>query len=164
MSARALQAALFVIVAASVPVAALAVPRAGEAAPGFALKRVDTNAVQTLAALKGKPVYLVFFASWCGPCNDEAPSIVKLAAKYRPRGLVTLGVSELDQHPKTLEFLKKYGIRYEVVVDDDGTMGKYYGALGLPVHVFIDRKGTVSTYRLGEMSPGEIDDAIKKII
>ena len=46
---------------------------------------------------------------------------------------------------------------------DDGPMGKDYGAIALPVHVFIDRSGKISTYRLGEMSPSEIEDAIKKI-
>jgi len=148
----------------TVPLAALAIPRAGDVAPAFSLPRLDTGSTQTLAALKGKPVYLNFFASWCGPCNDEAPSIVKLYKQYHPRGLVTLGVDELDPKQKAADFVKKYGEPFEVVLDDDGKMGRDYGALALPVHIFIDRKGNVSTYRLGEMSPGEIEDAIKKIL
>jgi cytochrome c biogenesis protein CcmG/thiol:disulfide interchange protein DsbE len=164
MSLRTIPAMLFAASAALLPLAALAVPRAGDVAPPFSLKRADTGAPQTLAALKGKPVYLNFFASWCGPCNEEAPSVVKLYKEYHPRGLVTLGVNGLESKDKALEFAKKYGVPFEIVLDDNGGMAKNYGAIALPVHVFIDRKGIVSTYRLGEMSPAEIEAAIKKII
>jgi thiol-disulfide isomerase/thioredoxin len=159
-----LSAALAAFAFAALPLAAAAVPHAGDAAPEFALPRADNGKVQKLAGFKGKPVYVSFFASWCGPCNEEAPSIVELAKKYKPRGLVTVGVNELDPKPKALDFVKKYNIRYEVLLDADGVMGKDYGAIALPVHVFIDKKGNVSTYRLGEMSPSEIEDAIKKIV
>ena len=132
--------------------------------PAVSLKRLDNGKPQTLAAFKGKPVYLQFFASWCGPCNEEAPSIVKLYKQYHPRGLVTLGVNELDPKNKAQDFVTKFNLPYEVVLDDDGAMGKDYGAIALPVHVFVDSKGVVSTYRLGEMSPAEIETAIKKIL
>ena len=113
-------------------------------------------------SLHGKPVYLNFFASWCAPCNEEAPFVVSLEKKYRPKGLVVVGVDEQEDASKAKGFAAKYNIPFAVVLDD-GPMGKDYGAIALPVHVFIDRSGKVSTYRLGEMSAGEIEDAIKKI-
>jgi cytochrome c biogenesis protein CcmG, thiol:disulfide interchange protein DsbE len=148
----------------ALPLVALAAPKAGEPAPAFSLPRVDAPGTQTLAALKGKPVYLNFFASWCGPCNDEAPSIVGFYKKYHPKGLMTVGVDESEDKSKALEFAKKFGAPYEIVLDADGKMGAAYGAIGLPVHIFVDRRGTISTYRLGEMTPGEIEAAIKKIV
>jgi peroxiredoxin len=157
-------AALAAFAIAALPLAASAVPRAGDDAPAFSLPRADNGKTQTLKGFKGKPVYVSFFASWCAPCNEEAPSIVTLSKRYKKRGLITVGVNELDPKPKAKEFVAKYKIPYEVLLDADGVMGKDYGAIALPVHVFIAKDGKVSTYRLGEMSPNEIEDAIKKII
>ncbi len=150
-------------VACALPTAALAVPKVGQPAPPFSLPTVDGKML-TLASLKGKPVYLNFYATWCGPCNDEAPVIGKLSAKFKSRGLTVLGVNELENPQKAKEFLTKYHLAYNAVVDSDGKAGKDYGALGLPVHVFIDRGGVVKTYRLGEMNPDEIEAAIKGIL
>ena len=157
MPARMPQAALFAAAVAALPLAAVAVPRAGDVAPPISLKILGSGKTQTLAAFKGKPVYLNFFASWCGPCNEEAPSIVKLYKKYHPQGLVALGVNELDPEAKAKSFVDQYKLPFTVLLDDSGS-------LALPVHVFIARDGKISTYRLGEMSNQEIEDAIKEIV
>ena len=144
-------------------VALAGVPRSGQPAPSFSLPKAAGGGSVTLASLKGKPLYLNFFANWCAPCNEEAPSVVELYKKYHGRGLVTVGVDELETPKKALEFAGKYHYPFSVVVDD-GKMGKDYGVLAMPVHVFIDRSGRISLYRLGEMSPSEIEAAIKKIL
>jgi cytochrome c biogenesis protein CcmG/thiol:disulfide interchange protein DsbE len=142
----------------AVPVAALAVPKVGQPAPALSLPTVDGKML-TLSSLRGKPVYLNFYATWCGPCNDEAPVIGKLSNRFKSRGLTVLGVDELENPQKA-----KYHLAYTAVVDSDGNAGKDYGALGLPVHIFIDRSGVVRTYRLGEMNPNDIETAIKGIL
>ena len=145
------------------PSVALAVPKVGQPAPGFSLPTVEGRTLE-LASLKGKPVYLNFYATWCGPCNEEAPVIGKLSERYKGRGLTVLGVNELENPQKAKEFLLKYHLGYDAVVDTDGKAGKDFGALGLPVHVFINRAGVVATYRLGEMNADEIESAIKGIL
>lgn len=160
--ARPFFAGAFVLTAAALPLAAGAVPHAGDVAPAFTLPRTSGGTL-SLASLKGKPVYLNFFASWCAPCNDEAPSVARLTLKYRARGLVTVGIDEQENKAKAIGFLQKYHLPYAVVVDD-GKMGNDYGVLAMPVHVFIGRDGKISTYRLGQMDPGDIEDAIKKIV
>jgi cytochrome c biogenesis protein CcmG/thiol:disulfide interchange protein DsbE len=150
---------------AFVPAAALAIPQAGKPAPAFSLPSPDGKTQVSLDALKGKPVYVNFFASWCGPCNSEAPSIGKLRAQYAKRGLQVVGIDELDAPGQGAAFQKKYNNPYSLVaLDDSGSVGKQYGTVAMPVHVFIDRHGIVKTFRLGEMSPAEIETAIKDVV
>jgi peroxiredoxin len=144
------------------PVAAVAMPLPGRPAPGFSLPSPGGKTV-SLGALKGKPVYVNFFASWCGPCNEEAPSIGKLRAQYARRGLRVVGIDELDAPGQAAAFQKKHGNPYSLVaIDDDGSVGKtYHASVAMPVHVFIDRRGIVKTFRLGIMNPSEMETAIK---
>ncbi|GAC1429755.1 MAG: hypothetical protein NVSMB5_24170 [Candidatus Velthaea sp.] len=150
-------------VAALVPLVAIAAPTPGTPAPAFTLPTVAGKAL-ALSSLRGRPVYLNFYATWCGPCNEEAPSIGKMSLKYKPKGLIVLGVDELENPQKAKSFLQQYKLPYDAVVDSDGKVGRDYNALGLPLHVFIDRKGIVKTYRLGEMNSQEIESAIKGVL
>ncbi len=144
-----------------VPAAALAVPQVGQPAPALSLPSPDGKATVSLAQLRGKPVYLNFFASWCGPCNVEAPAIAQLRGKYAKRGLQVLGIDELDPPNKATEFEKKYGAPYTLVgIDASGATGRTFGTVVMPVHVFIDRKGVVRVFHLGEMNSSEIETAI----
>ncbi|GAC1407661.1 MAG: TlpA disulfide reductase family protein [Candidatus Velthaea sp.] len=149
--------------AVSAPLGASAAPTVGAPAPAFTLPTVGGKPL-ALAALKGRAVYLNFYASWCGPCNEEAPSIGKLSAKYKAKGLTVVGVNELENPQKAKSFMQHYKLPYDAVLDSDGKVGKDYNALGLPVHVFIDRKGIVKTYRLGEMSSQDIETSIKGVL
>jgi cytochrome c biogenesis protein CcmG, thiol:disulfide interchange protein DsbE len=147
-----------------VPAAALAVPQPGQPVPALSLPSPDGKTI-SLATLHGKPVYLNFFASWCGPCNEEAPSIGVLRRKYEPRGLQVIGIDELDAPGEAAKFQKKYADPYSLVgIDDSGTTGRTFGAVAMPVHVFIDRYGTVRTFRIGEMNSHEIEAAIKELL
>lgn len=151
------------LVATLLPAAASAAPKTGDAAPGFTLPTLAGKPL-ALASLKGKAVYLNFFASWCGPCNEEAPAIGKLSVKYKPKGLAVVGIDELESAEKAGGFMRHFHLPYTAVIDGDGKTGRDYGALGLPVHVFIDRNGIVRAYRLGEMTPQAIESAIQGIL
>ncbi len=157
-----LSLALCAGLAAGASASAEAAPHAGDVAPAFSLPRAGGGTI-SLARLKGKPVYLNFFASWCGPCNEEAPAVGDLYKKYRGRGLTVVGVNYLEDKGSALGFARKYAWPFAIGLDD-GEVGKDYGVFGLPVHVFIDKNGKVSTLRYGEMEPADIEDAIKKIL
>jgi peroxiredoxin len=136
---------------------------AGDVAPPFSLAKPSGGKV-ALANFKGKPLYVNFFASWCAPCNEEAGDIARLSRAYKARGLVVVGIDELEDAGKASGFGKKYGWQFGLGLDSDGTMAHDYGVIYLPVHIFIDRSGRISTFRAGQMEPSEIEDAIKKIV
>lgn len=117
----------------------------------------------SMDSLRGKPVYLNFFATWCPPCNEEAPDVNALQKQYAARGLQVVGIDELEDAKKAAQFVKKYGLVYPAVVDD-GTLQSEYSVNGLPVHVFIDRSGVIRKIVQGEMSKKEITAAILSIL
>ncbi len=139
-----------------------AAPHAGDTPPPFSLPALRGGTI-TLASLHGKAAYLNFFGSWCPPCNAEAPSVARLYRLYAKRGLTVVGIDEQEDAGKARDFARKYGWAFPIVLDS-GDTANAYGAIALPVHVFIDKRGKVSTYRLGEMSPPEIETAIRKIL
>ncbi|HUZ49755.1 MAG TPA: TlpA disulfide reductase family protein [Candidatus Dormibacteraeota bacterium] len=124
---------------------------------------LSKGGVLASASLRGKPVYLNFFASWCPPCNAEAPSINVLYKKYRARGLQVVGVDVLENAAKAQGFREKYHLAYPVVVDS-GQLRDAYNINGLPVHVFIGSDGTIRQIVVGEMEPAAIKASIKAIL
>jgi cytochrome c biogenesis protein CcmG/thiol:disulfide interchange protein DsbE len=123
-------------------------------APDFTLPRIDAKAGDlTLSALKGKPVVVNFWASWCMPCKDEAPELQKTYEKYRNQGLVVLGVDAKDFRQDGKRFIERFGITYPVVDDGRGsTLGKW-GVRGFPETFFVDREGRL----VGEVVEGGVD-------
>ena len=154
---------LALLAALVLPVAASAAASMGKPAPNFTAP-LASGGKFTLSSLHGKPVYLNFFATWCAPCNAEAPDINALQKQYQRRGFVTIGVDEREDADKAKSFVHKFNLIYKAIVDENGDVLSPYGAIGLPVHVFIDRRGNVKLIRNGEMSKSEIESAIKSIL
>jgi peroxiredoxin len=137
--------------------------RVGRPAPSWSAK-TSTGATLSTASLRGTPVYLNFFATWCPPCNKEAPDVNELQKQFAPRGLRVIGVDELENAGKAGQFVHKYDLVYPAVVDADGTLQGLYEINGLPVHVFIDRSGVIRKMVRGEMSKNDIAAAIRSIL
>jgi peroxiredoxin len=136
--------------------------RVGSPAPGWT-EPTSAGGTLSFASLHGKPVYLNFFATWCPPCNEEAPDVNALQKQYASRGLQVVGVDELENAKKAAQFVRKYALVYPAVVDD-GTLQSQYQVNGLPVHVFIDRRGVIRKIVTGEMSKAQIAAAIGTIL
>lgn len=111
----------------------------------------------------GSPVYLNFFATWCPPCNEEAPWIEHLSQQYANRGLRVIGVDVEESAALARSFRDKYHLTFPILVDN-GTLENLYRVNGLPVHVFIERDGTIGRIVVGEMSKSEIASAVRAIL
>lgn len=162
---RVTPALLALIAALSVPIGASAnIPQPGAPAPNFSLELIaNGHGNASLDAYRGKAVYLNFFASWCVPCKEEVPSIAAFAKAYAKRGVVVIGVDELESVAAARGFVTRYHLPYPIGLDDSGSLGASYGLIGLPLHVFIGTDGKIVARRSGEMTPDQIRAGLDQI-
>lgn len=105
-----------------------------------------------LAALRGHPVVINFWASWCAPCRAEMPMLVRAWHAYAPRGVVVLGLDTDDTPAEARRFLAAYHVDYPIVTVPDDRLGRAYGVIGLPTTVFVDASGAIRARQLGQFA------------
>jgi cytochrome c biogenesis protein CcmG, thiol:disulfide interchange protein DsbE len=129
-------------------------PRIGGPAPGFTLRRIGAPGTLDLAALRGKPVVLNFWASWCVPCKAEAKMLEQTWRQYRKEGVVFLGIDYHDVTSDARTFLSHHGVTYPIVQDGSGAVADRYGVSAVPETYFVDRRGRL----VGEHILGTVVD------
>lgn len=133
----------------------------GQAAPDFELRGEGGTTVK-LSSLKGKVVYLDFWASWCGPCRQSFPWMNDLQAKYANRGLQVLGVNLDAKDADAQKFLAETSGKFMLAFDNKGATPKLYGVKGMPTSYLIDRDGRVVHEHMG-FSPTKAASLEKEI-
>ena len=136
----------------------------GGPAPTFALPDLtDPSATLSLAQLRGRPVLVNFWASWCVPCRKEMPV---LEATYRRVGgrVAFLGVDTNDTRAAALSFLRQTGVTYPSAYDPHGTAATAYGLFGLPTTVFVSPEGRILERNVGALSSGSLAQGIALLL
>ncbi len=111
-------------------------------APNFTLELFDGNTL-TLSDLRGKPVVVNFWASWCPPCREEAADVEKVWRDYKDRGVVFVGVNVSDERQDALDYIKEFDITYGNGPDDGKKAYDAYGVTGFPETFFVNDQGIV---------------------
>tara|TARA_B100000315_G_scaffold250156_1_gene282518 strand:- start:1579 stop:2220 length:642 start_codon:yes stop_codon:yes gene_type:complete len=124
-------------------------PFEGFVAPDFTLPDIDGKSI-SLSQLSGKVVFLNIWATWCGPCRTEMPSMEKLYQKFKKEDFVMLAIS-IDRQGKSvvIPFLEELGLTFPVLLDPDSTIQKLYKIRALPSSIIIDKMGFVDTREAG---------------
>ena len=117
-------------------------PPVGRPAPDFSLPLMSGGTL-SLHSLRGRPVLLNFWASWCVPCREEMPLLVRLHNRYGPRGVEFVGVDTEDLEADARAFLTRYHVDYTLVRGGDERLMDAYAVPGLPTTVFIGANGIV---------------------
>lgn len=129
----------------------------------FQLEPIDSSK-QTLSALKGKVVLINFWATWCGPCREELPNLVRLYERYKGRGFEVIAISTDEDRKKVPQFVREYRLTFPVFYDMG--MKDYFDASVVPTNVFIDREGKMRYRKVGfdEESLRELEAVINELI
>jgi cytochrome c biogenesis protein CcmG/thiol:disulfide interchange protein DsbE len=135
----------------------------GKTAPDFSLRRIDEPGTLQLASLRGKVVVLNFWASWCFPCNQEAPALEAATKKWGNR-VIVLGVDVNDPVGDARKFARKYRLSYPLVHDNHNVTSPTYGLTGLPETFFIDRDGKLVVHVAGQVEAADIQSGVERAL
>ena len=137
--------------------------RLGSPAPDFSLPTADGGTVR-LADLKGKPILINFWATWCPPCREEMPAMQELYEQYRERGLVILAVDMEEDLRPVRRWIDQGGYTFTFLLDSEGEQVKRYNIIASPTSYFVGRDGVIRDLKLGALSRGEMQTKIEKLL
>jgi len=134
-------------------------------APEFTLR--DANGgFSNLAQYRGGLVLLNFWATWCGPCREEMPSMEQLSRKFGGQGLAVVALNQRESAALVNRFMKNHALNFSTPLDTDGRVAASYGVYGIPVTYLIDESGHAIGRKSGphDWASAAVVDAFRKLI
>ncbi|HXN85421.1 MAG TPA: TlpA disulfide reductase family protein [Candidatus Binataceae bacterium] len=141
---------------------------AGDIASDFKLEDAFTGQTVSLSSLKGKVVFLNVWATWCGPCREEMPSMETLYDELKSnKDFVMLAVSQ-DTKGKSavVPYVEKNGYHFKILLDPENKVGDSYSVSGVPETFIIDRKGRIVAHHMGafDWSRPDVKEALRQLL
>jgi thiol-disulfide isomerase/thioredoxin len=139
-------------------------PVAGLLAPSFSATGLDGNMYE-VGGEREKAIIVNFWASWCDPCKQEAPDLVRIADKYQSDLMIYgVNVTKFDNKKNANKFIKKYQLDFPVMLDPQATLFDQYAGAAFPTNVLIDKHGVIQEIILGTVSAKELEKKVEKLI
>ena len=132
-------------------------------AADFALELANGDTLR-LSDLRGKVVMVDFWASWCGPCRQEAATLNRIYSAYAGRPVEFVGINVWDTPDAAEVFLVEFGVAYPTGIDGDGAIALEYGVRGIPEKFFIDADGTIRRKYVGPMPEDVLRGALDELL
>jgi cytochrome c biogenesis protein CcmG/thiol:disulfide interchange protein DsbE len=138
-------------------------PLIGRPAPDFVLERLD-GGTDSLAAYRGRPLVINFWASWCEPCKTEFPLFADARERHAAEGLEILGIVHDDDAASARAFVEAEGAAWPMFLDPDDTAWDAYAGFGLPMSFYVDRDGIVRNVSYGPPASGSLEEILADIL
>jgi peroxiredoxin len=139
----------------------LQAPIENSKAPDFQLETLEGSTIQ-LADLRGRPVLINFWATWCGPCQQEMPLIEQYYQKYQT-DLVVLAINNDEPEPDVQTFVTKLDLTFPVLLDPGMKVEDQYRVRAFPTTFFIDKGGTIRYQHIGILNEGQLVQYLAKL-
>lgn len=139
-----------------------AAPKVGDQAPGFTASTLDGEEI-SLDALGGRPVWLLFVATWCSGCRAEMPDVQAAHEAAGAEGVEVVAVYVGERGSVVEPYAQRLGLTFDQIPDSDTKLAAAYGIMGVPAHYFIDADGVIQHTWVGVLSPTQIEEALAKI-
>ncbi len=155
-------------IAASVVLLAFAIMTCGilsyaadNAAPNFTLTDLSGKSI-SLSDLKGKVIFINFWATWCPPCRQEIPDFIEFTKENKDSGAVILGVSVDKSADKVRDFVDENGINYPIVMATNEMISDYKPGKFIPTTIVIDPSGMIKEKKVGAMDKATLEHYLKE--
>lgn len=137
-------------------------PYEGERAPQATLTLLDSGERIELSSLRGKPVFINFWATWCLPCREEMPAIQALYDEH-PGAFHVVAVS--DEPAETVRaYVEEFGFTFPIYLDPRGEMGRAYHVLAMPTSLFLDEAGVIRARHIGQMTREQMEQYLRQLV
>ena len=137
-------------------------PAVNHPAPDFTLPTLEGGEFQ-LSAQQGTPIVLNFWATWCGPCQNEMPALQQASERFQGRVKI-IGVDLGEGRAVVKRFVDDMGVTFPIPLDSEFAVGERYSVRGLPTTYFIDRNGVIRHLWVGEMNSITLAEGITEIL
>lgn len=144
-------------------------PEVGQVAPNFDVEFFDgyeweTRSVANLSDMRGRPVVLNFWASWCVECRYETDVLEQAWEQYKDDGAVFLGVAYADVEPNSIAYMKEFGVTFPHAPDLGTDISQQYEITGVPETFFIDKDGVIRHVQIGPLNQQMMDDLMPQLL
>ncbi len=146
------------------PTAPVEGTQVGNLAPNFQLQNLDGQTV-SLSDLRGEPVLINFWATWCPPCRSEMPYIQEIYNEWSDKKLVVLAINIGESSSTVENFMQSYNLSFTVLLDTKQDVAQRYNITGIPTTFFIDKDGIIQDKLIGAFqNKAQIENRLGKII
>lgn len=139
-------------------------PGVGDPAPTGSLPQLDGSGIGSVAHYRGRWVLVNFWASWCGPCADEAPVLEDFQRAHGKHRFTVLGIDTRDLSGDGQAFVRKFGLTYPQLRDGDGQQAHDFGTSGVPENFLVDPTGTLRLVQHGQVTEEYLRDYVAPLL